>query len=128
MSLTLGGCVSGGHFDFTKIWQISKGKFYQNPKEYHGVIKKDLPEKVMYPFSPLQNCVKGWPILAGNYIFKINNWNTRTRCKICSKLTINKDTRTTPKCCGSFQCFPLLCRIYSGMLENIEINKNIIVK
>ena len=25
---------------------------------------------------------------AGNYMFKVNNRNTRTRCKICSKLTI----------------------------------------
>ena len=25
---------------------------------------------------------------AGNYMFKVNNKNTRTRCKICSKLTI----------------------------------------
>ena len=25
---------------------------------------------------------------AGNYIFKVNNRNTRTRCKICSKLTV----------------------------------------
>ena len=26
---------------------------------------------------------------AGNYMFKVNNRNTRTRCEICSKLTIN---------------------------------------
>ena len=25
----------------------------------------------------------------GNYMFKVNNRNTRTRCEICSKLTIN---------------------------------------
>ena len=25
---------------------------------------------------------------AGNYMFKVNNRNTRARCKICSKLTI----------------------------------------
>ena len=25
---------------------------------------------------------------AGNYMFKVNNRNTRTRCDICSKLTI----------------------------------------
>ena len=29
---------------------------------------------------------------AGNYLFKVTNRNTRPRCKICSKLTI--DTRT----------------------------------
>ena len=27
-------------------------------------------------------------LLAGNYMFKVNNRNTRTRCEICSKLTI----------------------------------------
>ena len=30
---------------------------------------------------------------AGNYIFKLNNKNTRTRCKICSKLTIKTPER-----------------------------------
>ena len=28
------------------------------------------------------------PFSFGNYMFKVNNRNTRTRCKICSKLTI----------------------------------------
>ena len=27
---------------------------------------------------------------AGNYLFKVNNRNTRTRCEICSKLTIKE--------------------------------------
>ena len=27
-------------------------------------------------------------IPAGNYMFKVNSRNTRTRCEICSKLTI----------------------------------------
>ena len=31
----------------------------------------------------------------GNYMFKVNNRNTRKRYEICPKLT-NKDTRTTP--------------------------------
>ena len=30
---------------------------------------------------------------ADNYMFKINNENTRTRCEICSKLTIKKPER-----------------------------------
>ena len=30
---------------------------------------------------------------AGNYIFKVNNRNTRTRCEICSKLTIKTPER-----------------------------------
>ena len=32
----------------------------------------------------------GETFLTGNYMFKVNNRNTRTRCEICSKLTINK--------------------------------------
>ena len=30
---------------------------------------------------------------AGNYLFKVNNRNTRTRCEICSKLTIKTTER-----------------------------------
>ena len=33
----------------------------------------------------------GYP--AGNYMFKVNNRNTRTRCEICSKLTIKTPER-----------------------------------
>ena len=32
-------------------------------------------------------------IPAGNHMFKVNNRNTRTRCKICSKLTIKTSER-----------------------------------
>ena len=30
---------------------------------------------------------------AGKYVFKVNNRNTRTRCEICSKITIKKPER-----------------------------------
>ena len=30
---------------------------------------------------------------AGNYMFKVNNRNTRTRCEICSNLTIKPPER-----------------------------------
>ena len=30
---------------------------------------------------------------AGSYMFKVNNRNTRTRCEICSKLTIKTPER-----------------------------------
>ena len=36
-------------------------------------------------------CRTKYPIIncpTGNYMFKVNNRNTRTRCEICSKLTI----------------------------------------
>ena len=32
-------------------------------------------------------------IPAGNYIFKVNNRNTRARCEICSKITIKNNAR-----------------------------------
>ena len=37
------------------------------------------------------NCGIVYPV--GNYMFKDNNRNTRTRCEICSKLTVK-----TPEC------------------------------
>ena len=36
--------------------------------------------------------------LAGIYMFKVNNGNTRTRCEICSKLTIKTPERRQLKC------------------------------
>ena len=40
---------------------------------------------------------------AGNYMFKVNNSNTRARCEICSKLTIK-----TPERCHGVVLVPLL--------------------
>ena len=37
--------------------------------------------------------VREKPIPEGNYMFKINNRNTRTRCEICSELTITAPER-----------------------------------
>ena len=34
-----------------------------------------------------------WYFPAGNYMFKVNNRNTRKRCEICSKLTIKTPER-----------------------------------
>ena len=39
---------------------------------------------------------------AGNYMFKINNRNTRTRCEICSKLTIKTSERRHCRRSGVF--------------------------
>ena len=44
-------------------------------------------------------------ILAGNYMFKVNNRNTRTRCEICSKLTKLKLTLKIFYTCGSIVNF-----------------------
>ena len=43
-----------------------------------------------------------WSILAGNYVFKVNNRNARTRCEICSKLTIKTPQRRGWRRCGVF--------------------------
>ena len=40
--------------------------------------------------------------LAGNYIFKVNNRNTRTKRKICSKLTIETPEQRHWRCSGVF--------------------------
>ena len=40
-----------------------------------------------------------WMTLPSQYVLKVNNRNTKTRCQICSKF-YNKDTPTT-----SFWCF-----------------------
>ena len=37
--------------------------------------------------------VKTWDYPAGNYMFKVNNRNTRARCEKCSKLTIKTPER-----------------------------------
>ena len=37
-----------------------------------------------------------------NYIFKVNNRSTRTRCEICSKLTIKTPKRRWWRCSGAF--------------------------
>ena len=39
---------------------------------------------------------------AGNYLFKVNNRNTRTRCEICLKLTIMTAERREWHCSGIF--------------------------
>ena len=41
-------------------------------------------------------------IPAGNYMFKVNNRNTRTRCEICSKLTIKTPERCHLRRSGVF--------------------------
>ena len=39
---------------------------------------------------------------AGNYMFKVNSRNTRTRCEICSKLTIKTPERRHWRLSGVF--------------------------
>ena len=41
----------------------------------------------------IDNCHDDQTNPAGNYMFKVNNRSTRTRCEICSKLTIKTPER-----------------------------------
>ena len=45
-------------------------------------------------FNEGKNLVKSNLNPAGIYMFKVNNRNTRTRCEICSKLTIKTPERS----------------------------------
>ena len=64
-------------------------------------VMKAFPLSVYFPELPISY----YP--AGNYLFKINNRNTRTRCGICSKLIIkipeqrHYHTETSPLICGA---------------------------
>ena len=42
-------------------------------------------------YTLLKSMVKATP--ASNYMFKVNNRNTRTRCEICSELTVKTPER-----------------------------------
>ena len=55
------------------------------------------------------DCIIKWSALfirkkipAGIFLFKVNNRNTRTRCEICSKLTINTPERRQWRRSGVF--------------------------
>ena len=43
-----------------------------------------------------------WSNPAGNYMFKVNNRNTRARCEICSKLAIKTPERRQCRRSGVF--------------------------
>ena len=62
------------------------------------IVEKGWKKHLLF-FSPISTVATTWVTLwyylhflywnpAGNYIFKVNNRNTITRCEICSKLTI----------------------------------------
>ena len=55
-------------------------------------VTKPFLWKIMATQS-FQNCRKKEPFQAGIYLLKVDNRNTRTRCKVCSKLTIKTSER-----------------------------------
>ena len=56
-------------------------------KPYDGKINIDFYGSAFYGKKTPKTDSPWFCFLAGNYIFKVNNRNTRTRCEICSKLT-----------------------------------------
>ena len=55
--------------------------------------KKNTYRRYSKIFKELDVIVKCSNNPVGNYMFKVNNRNTRTRCKICSKLTLKTPER-----------------------------------
>ena len=62
---------------YIKLWDVINKPQWK--KIYEEVDGNQLILQVTYTNNPI-----------GNYMFKVNNRNTRTRCEICSKLTIKK--------------------------------------
>ena len=52
-------------------------------------LTSNFAEKLSYLFMK-QIFLEKWFIPAGNYMFKVNNRNTRTSFEVCSKLAIKK--------------------------------------
>ena len=58
-----------------------------------GIFVSKNVELPMHAFCPKASLGFQGSIPAGIYLLKVNNRNTRTRCEICSKLTINTPER-----------------------------------
>ena len=91
-------------FEYMKFMRSSRGTFrcgISNVRISNVLIRKDGPNWCLgisyFRFFYFEN--RDFFILkmilnpAGNYMFKVNNRNTRTRCEICSKLTIKTPKR-----------------------------------
>ena len=80
------------HVNIAINW-LNNNEIVPNPKDFQLVflsrnkgIEKEMP---FVGKATKSSCT--FP--AGNYMFKVNNRNTRTRCEICSKLTIKTPER-----------------------------------
>ena len=87
------------------VTEYCNSSFTLVKKSIIKVIRSDVNSLVallikVYFFRTFINCL---PVIVKNvidpigiYIFKVNNRNTRTRCEICSKLTIKNQINTPP--------------------------------
>ena len=66
------------------------------------LIKKRTINFVLHCFKSNASTATPDEFPAGIYLFKVNNRNTRTRCEICSKLTINTPERRQWRRSGVF--------------------------
>ena len=57
------------------------------------VVNRSIPTVDLNSRQSVQQLINGKVFSAGNYMFKVNNRNTRRRCEICSKLTIKTPER-----------------------------------
>ena len=73
---------------FTINWQMFRFR-KKLTRTQHPIVF--LNRKIKSKFNP-----------AGNYMFRVNNRNTRTRCQICSKLTIKTPERRHCRHSGVF--------------------------
>ena len=70
-------------------------------------------QNIINCFNTTLKVIKTWDYPAGNYMFKVNNRNTRTRCEIFSKLTIK-----TPERQRIYDLFKYLHKIF---LRNYQL-------
>ena len=70
--------------------------FHPRVKMIQHVIVDEILSKIN------QKGIRNASYPAGIYLFKVNNRNTRTRCEICSKLTINTPERRQWRRSGVF--------------------------
>ena len=78
-------------FYFVHSWMLSPIIISSFSKEWYSVYFSVFSEKI--DFTLYQNVYYA----AGNYMFKVNNSDTRTRCEICSMLVVSliKDNATS---------------------------------
>ena len=68
-----------------KSWGSSLPNFLYL-QNFQGYLKSDVSEKKFLVWETIEYFSRG-VISVGYCMFKVNNKNTKTRCKICSKLT-----------------------------------------
>ena len=74
--------------DLGKFWYKNQQCSLQCFSRYWKWYRKFWKNSNIFALTQVNN---GWPFSANsarNYRFKVNNRNTKTRCEICSKLTI----------------------------------------